>query len=244
MADMKNLSNEKFLKIIKNLCKKNNKKDIKILDWGCGRGDLVKFLNDQGYDCYGLEIETNSKIINQLNLDSNNDIYNKLSFIKDNNITKFNSNYFDIVITNQVIEHMSNKISFIEELKRILKTGGFSYNILPAKYRLIEVHLRMPFVHWFPKNIFRRYLIVFFNFFKFNHWAECKSLTFIQQVQYYYEYSIKKTFYSNASTLFNDFRKRGFNINDCYLKNKILNNALTQFIKNNFISIEFLATKK
>ena len=90
MADMKNLSNEKFLKIIKNLCKKNNKKDIKILDWGCGRGDLVKFLNDQGYDCYGLEIETNSKIINQLNLDSNKDIYNKLSFIKDDNITKFN----------------------------------------------------------------------------------------------------------------------------------------------------------
>ena len=62
-------------------------------------------------------------------------------------------NFFDIVITNQVLEHMSNKIEFINELKRILKPGGFSYNILPAKFRPIEVHIKMPFVHWFPKTI-------------------------------------------------------------------------------------------
>ena len=74
-------------------------------------------------------------------------------------------NFFDIVITNQVLEHMSNKIDFINELKRILKTGGFSYNILPAKFRFIEVHLKMPFVHWVPKNGLRKFLIIFFNIF-------------------------------------------------------------------------------
>ena len=139
---------------------------------------------------------------------------------------------------------MSNKNRFIEELNRILKKGGVSYNILPAKYRVVEVHLNMPFVHWLPKNIFRKYLIIFFNFFKFNHWVECKNLPFLQQVQYYYEYSLKKTFYSSASSLFNNFRKKGFDVNDIYLRNKIFNNSFIQLIKNNFVSIEFLATKR
>ena len=87
-----------------------------------------------------------------------------------------------------MLEHMSNKIKFINELKRILKTGGYSYNILPAKFRLIEVHIKMPFVHWLPKNRLRKYLILFFNFFKINHWSECGQLSFKQQAQYYYEY--------------------------------------------------------
>tara|TARA_B100000963_G_scaffold345380_1_gene349428 strand:- start:13228 stop:13953 length:726 start_codon:yes stop_codon:yes gene_type:complete len=236
--------NKKFLALVRSLSSKKNKKDIKILDWGCGNGELVKFLNDQGYDCYGLEIENNVKIKNEINFNNNENLLNKIHFILDDNITKFQSNYFDIVITNQVIEHMSNKNGFIEELKRILRTGGFSYNILPAKFRFIEVHLKMPFVHWFPKNFLRKYVILFFNLFKFNHWKECKNLSFNQQVEYYYEYSTKKTFYSSANSLFNDFKIKGFHVNDYYLKNKILNNILTQFIKNNFISIEFLAIKK
>ncbi|MDC3062411.1 class I SAM-dependent methyltransferase [Candidatus Pelagibacter sp.] len=241
---MNKLLNEKFLSLVRNLSTKKDKKDIKILDWGCGNGNLVKFLNDHGYDCYGLEIVSNKKIKSQL--DSNNDknLIDKIFFISDDNITKFQSNYFDIVITNQVIEHMSNKNGFIEELKRILRIGGFSYNILPAKFRFIEVHLKMPFVHWFPKNVYRKYMILFFNLFKFNHWAECKNLSFYQQVEYYYEYSTKKTFYSSANSLFNNFRMKGFYVNDCYLKNKILNNIFIQFIKKNFISIEFLAIKK
>ncbi len=241
---MNKLLNEKFLSLVRNLSTKKDKKDIKILDWGCGNGNLVKFLNDHGYDCYGLEIVSNKKIKSQL--DSNNDknLIDKIFFISDDNITKFQSNYFDIVITNQVLEHMSNKNGFIEELKRILRIGGFSYNILPAKFRFIEVHLKMPFVHWFPKNVYRKYMILFFNLFKFNHWAECKNLSFYQQVEYYYEYSTKKTFYSSANSLFNNFRMKGFYVNDCYLKNKILNNIFIQFIKKNFISIEFLAIKK
>ena len=235
--------NENFLKIIDNLNRNNDKKNLKILDWGCGKGELVKFLNLKGYNCYGLEIESNNKVKNHLDLLKNDFIKDKISYINDNNKTEFASDYFDVVITNQVIEHMSNKDKFIYELKRILKSGGYSYNILPAKFRIIEVHLKMPFIHWFPKNIFRKYLISFFNIFKLRHWLECKNLSFNQQVNYYYDYSIKKTFYLSANDLFKRFKMNGFYVNDSYLKNKILNNIFIRFIKNNFISIEFLATK-
>lgn len=242
---MSKFINQKFLKIIGKINnKKTEKKNIKILDWGCGKGDLVKFLNDHGYDCYGLEVEDNIKVKDQLKIYDDDFLKKKIFYIKHDNRTKFMSNFFDIVITNQVLEHMSNKIEFINELRRILKTGGFSYNILPAKFRLIEVHIKMPFVHWFPKNNLRKILIIFFNIFKINHWSECKNLSFNQQVKYYFEYSVNKTFYLSANDLFNDFKENGFYVNDRYYENKILNNVFTQFFKNNFISIEFLATKK
>ena len=60
--------NENFLKLIDNLNRNNDKKNLKILDWGCGKGELVKFLNLKGYNCYGLEIESNNKVKNHLDL--------------------------------------------------------------------------------------------------------------------------------------------------------------------------------
>ena len=134
------------------IIKKQIKKNLRILDWGCGKGDLVKFLNNNGYDCYGLEVVDNKKAKDQLELYENELLKDKIFYIKHDNMTRL-LNFFDIVITNQVLEHMSNKIDFKNELKRILKTGGFSYNILPAKFRFFTGTFKMPFVHWVPKMV-------------------------------------------------------------------------------------------
>ena len=66
---MGKLINQKFLKIIDKINnRKTEKKNLKILDWGCSKGDLVKFLNDHGYDCYGLEVEDNIKVKDELKI--------------------------------------------------------------------------------------------------------------------------------------------------------------------------------
>ncbi|MAH97802.1 MAG: hypothetical protein CMA12_00425 [Euryarchaeota archaeon] len=240
----KNQINLKFYEIIKKLefVNKNNRK-IKILDWGCGRGELVKFLIDMGYDAYGVELNSSKKKNYKSTLKKINS-NKKIFFINEKNETNFPDKFFDLVITNQVIEHISNKNRFIYELGRILKKGGYSYNILPAKYRINEVHYNMPFVHWMPKNKLRKYLIFFFNFFKFYHWDECKKLSFRGQVNYYFNYSIKKTYYLNADDLFKNFEKQGFQVIDQPIKIKLLNNLFFRFIKNMFIYIEFLAIRK
>ena len=43
------------------------KSDIKILDWGCGRGSEVLFLREVGYSAYGVEID-NEPIENGVDL--------------------------------------------------------------------------------------------------------------------------------------------------------------------------------
>ena len=233
----------KFLKVIINLSKNlKNNKNIKILDWGCGKGDLINYLSSKNFDCYGVEISKLklNKNISEYEKNTNKKIY----LINSDNKTNFEANYFDFIFTNQVIEHVSDKESFLLEINRILKKGGCSYNILPAKHRINEVHLKMPFVHWLPKNYFRKYLIYFFNLFKFNHWQECLSLTFNDKVNHYYNYSINKTFYLDANKLFNKFEKFGFYVIDQPIKIKFLNNSFFRFLRNRFVSIEFLAIKK
>lgn len=233
----------KFLKIILDISKNfENKENIRILDWGCGKGELINYLKNNNFNCYGVEI-SEFKMQQNIIKDKKN-ISEKIFLINSDNKTTFESNYFDIVLTNQVIEHISDKDSFLNEINRILKKGGYSYNILPAKYRINEVHLKMPFVHWLPKNYFRKYLIYFFNLFKFNHWQECLSLTYNDKVNHYYNYSINKTFYLDANKLFNKFEKFGFYVIDQPIKIKFLNNSFFRFLRNRFVSIEFLAIKK
>lgn len=233
----------KFLKVILDISENfKNKESIKILDWGCGKGELINYLNNNNFDCYGVEI-SQFKMQQNIIKDKKN-INEKIFLINCDNKTNFESNYFDIILTNQVIEHISDKDSFLFEINRILKNGGYSYNILPAKYRINEVHLKMPFVHWFPKNSLRKYLIYFFNLFKFNHWPECLNLTYKDKVNHYYKYSVNKTFYLDANKLFNKFEKFGFYVNDQPIKIKFLNNSFFRFLRNRFVSIEFLAIKK
>lgn len=233
----------KFLKVIFDVSKNfENKESIKILDWGCGKGELINYLNNNNFNCYGVEI-SQFKMQQNVIKDKKN-ISEKIFLINSDNKTNFESNYFDIVLTNQVIEHISDKDSFLPEINRILKNGGYSYNILPAKHRINEVHLKMPFVHWLPKNYLRKYFIYFFNLFKFNHWPECLNLTFNGKVDYYYNYSINKTFYLDVDKLFNKFEKFGFCVIDQPIKIKLLNNSFFRFLRNKFFSIEFLAIKK
>ena len=47
----------KFLKVILDVSENfENKESIKILDWGCGKGELIKYLNNNNFNCYGVEI--------------------------------------------------------------------------------------------------------------------------------------------------------------------------------------------
>ncbi|HAC66285.1 MAG TPA: hypothetical protein DCF68_22805 [Cyanothece sp. UBA12306] len=39
------------------LCKLDQTSNLKILDFGCGKGNLVKALTERGYDSYGCDIK-------------------------------------------------------------------------------------------------------------------------------------------------------------------------------------------
>lgn len=73
----------------------------------------------------------------------------------------FKDNYFDIVISNQIIEHIKDKNNHINEIYRVLKKDGVCYLATPNKYYFLEPHYRLPFLSILPRKFANIYLNLF-----------------------------------------------------------------------------------
>lgn len=94
------------------------------LDYGCGWGCFTEIMKEK----------TNSKI---LGIDLNQDDINICKYVwNDTNymsckIDEFESNTFDFVVSNQVIEHTHNPGNYLSEINRVLKDDGILIISLP-----------------------------------------------------------------------------------------------------------------
>jgi len=91
----------------------NQKSKLKILDFGCGYGFLLKGVNDN-YEKHGVEID--DKLIRILRKNKDIHIHKNLKTLK--------KNYFDYIVIYHVIEHLDNPKKIIFELKKLLKKDG------------------------------------------------------------------------------------------------------------------------
>lgn len=57
----------------------------------------------------------------------------------------------DVVICNQVYEHVPDPLALIKFIHRILKPGGHCYFAGPNVLFPVEPHVYWPFVHWLPR---------------------------------------------------------------------------------------------
>lgn len=58
----------------------------------------------------------------------------------------------DLIICNQVYEHVPDPRHLIAEIHRILKPGGYCYFAGPNLLFPVEPHVFWPFVHWLPRR--------------------------------------------------------------------------------------------
>jgi 2-polyprenyl-3-methyl-5-hydroxy-6-metoxy-1,4-benzoquinol methylase len=59
----------------------------------------------------------------------------------------------DVIICNQVYEHVEEPLRLIRLLHKILKPGGYVYFAGPNLLFPIEPHVFWPFVHWLPRRL-------------------------------------------------------------------------------------------
>lgn len=97
--------------------KLQNKNGIKILELGSGRGFLVKYLKEKGFNIIGSDFNKyNIKLANDMN-----DV--ELKHINALDI-KINESTFDLVISIEVIEHIPHAVKHFKEVKKILTPSG------------------------------------------------------------------------------------------------------------------------
>lgn len=137
---------------------------VRILDAGCGNGKLIAYLYtclaqlrphlpveifgfdvvDHGVQATGfIERATSSlsEAIPQV------DWGNSIRAIRATDKWPFDADFFDIVVSNQVLEHVHDHAHFFSQAQHVLRKGGASVHLFPLKHYIHEGHLHLPWVH-------------------------------------------------------------------------------------------------
>jgi SAM-dependent methyltransferase len=113
-------------------------KDARILDYGCGAGGRVYELLEAGYTH-----TTGYDVLEYLKLRDPAD-RSRFHIAPDGRIPVADDS-FDFVFSDQVFEHVLDQPMAWQEIVRVLKPGGVSVHVIPAKWQLIEPHIKVPF---------------------------------------------------------------------------------------------------
>ena len=141
----KSINRRKALQILKLL---KNKNKSKILDYGCGDGEFLNYLNKsiKKENLFGFDLNTNLKKTSK-----KIKVFSKFSDLK--------SKKFDVITLWGVLEHVNNPNNLISLLSKIIKKKGFlvleipSSDSLIAKYtflsNLVPIRWFEPYRHLF-----------------------------------------------------------------------------------------------
>lgn len=141
-----------------------------VLDYGCGAGLSLLEMKAMGIDAYGIEADPNvHQVIDALKLNI---------FIGSIEDAPFKKNMFDMIVLNQVIEHIPNPDKLLTKLKLYLKPNGkivLSFpNVNSIYSRLFKnrwINWHIPYhLHHFNESSMRLFL-------NQNGWRVIKSRT-------------------------------------------------------------------
>ena len=93
----------------------------RLLDVGCGNGQLLRFMKDLGFEVFGTDISPSAcQISRRQGLDV---FYGEIT---DESLLPASEN-FDIITATEVLEHLHNPKAYLQKISSLLKPGGLFY---------------------------------------------------------------------------------------------------------------------
>jgi SAM-dependent methyltransferase len=121
----------------------------RVLDYGCGAGQIVEALLDRGIDAHGCDVFYDGG-------DYSSQVPSALMGTRvrrmENGRIPFDDGFFDMVVNNMVMEHVPHMPGVLAEIARVLKPGGTVLSVFPDRGVWREGHSGIPLLHRFPKG--------------------------------------------------------------------------------------------
>ena len=124
--------------------------DVRLLDYGCGAGEVVQLASGEGFDAYGVDLFYEGGSF-RAHAEDTGLLGNRILEIK-HGVIPFDDHRFDVVVSNQVFEHIDDFRTPLDEISRVLRPGGVFINLFPSDEVWREGHIGIPFAHWFAKG--------------------------------------------------------------------------------------------
>ena len=131
----------------------------RVLDFGCGTGELTVLMNHLGYETYGIDVHHEHLELARVLAEENDVPAERLVFSAGGPLP-FADGRFDIVTLFVVLEHLSDDVLgfVLSELARVC--GGALFILVPNRWQVRDDHTGLAFVPWMPRALAAAYVRV------------------------------------------------------------------------------------
>jgi ubiquinone/menaquinone biosynthesis C-methylase UbiE len=143
-------SNERAEVILRMLRRFTNLSQRSVLDVGCGPGRIAEHLRRHVKDVIGLDTnEVYLKEATERHLQA---------VLADVACLPLRAEAFDVIICNDVLEHVPDSKLAVQEIMRVISGDGIAFIQCANKYQIVEPHFLLPFLSWVPHRLANVYL--------------------------------------------------------------------------------------
>jgi 2-polyprenyl-3-methyl-5-hydroxy-6-metoxy-1,4-benzoquinol methylase len=185
-TNYKDVEDFKRLDFIVDAIKNLKKDDIKILDIGCGNGNISLALGSLGYNVTGVDIDRTS-IENA----------RKINTFKNVQFNVLDANAFDVkdefdaIVCSEVLEHLENPSELVQSIFSILKKDGILVATVPNGWGPREVLITKP-MQWLHKNKMDTAILKFKKILGYSNHTQQSSNPDLTHVQFFTAGNFKK----------------------------------------------------
>ena len=123
----------------------HEKPNATTLDFGCGKGEVVMAARERGHEAYGVDSFFGGTSAKKF-VEPSGHLGNVILEVVDNKIP-FEDQSFDLVVSNQVFEHVEDLDSVLDEINRVMKKDGLLVSLFPTGEVMREGHVGIPLAH-------------------------------------------------------------------------------------------------
>ena len=210
-------------------------KNLKVLDLGSGEGGTSKVFSENNFvvsfDLSLIRLQRQKlDVISSESSNEKSSTNNRNGFLSSIEMTKpelvngsafqlpFSNHSFDLIIIQDVIEHLTDTADFYSEVKRILKSNGVIYLSTPNKLSVFnfitDPHFGLPFISILKRQSIKKYFLKQFRKDDYNRTDIAQLLSLNElinlfkndyEISLHTKFSVQELFNGNKGIVWSDF---------------------------------------